>query len=157
MQKCSRKRGTGAESLTRCILTYGLGPKHVSHTIGKSLRSQPSASGSLRSRCAMAHSYPWAPRLPLHGCSSCFSRRLAFPFSRTNSHAPNSSVIRKYVGCITPGSLGHAIQTTAAVSKAAESDLNTPKLFGDRLLRCSLPQSLAVCCSAARPSTGCNK
>lgn len=157
VQKCTRKRGTGAQSLTRCILTYGLGPKHVSHTIGKSLRSQPSASGSLSSRCAMAHSYPWAPRLPLQGCSSCFSHRLGFPFSHTNNHAPDSSVIRKYVGHISPGSVGHAIQTTAAVLKAAESDLNTPQLFGDRLICCSLPQSLAVCCSAARASADYGK
>jgi hypothetical protein len=30
-----------------------LGPRHVSHTIGKSERSQPSASGSLRRRPAI--------------------------------------------------------------------------------------------------------
>ena len=31
---------------TRCMRTYGLGPKQVSQTMGKSDRSQPSASGS---------------------------------------------------------------------------------------------------------------
>ena len=41
------------EGHTRCIRTYGFGPKHVSHTIGKSDRSQPSASGSASSRLAM--------------------------------------------------------------------------------------------------------
>ena len=39
--------------LTLCIRTYGFGPKHVSQTIGKSLRSQPSASGSCSKRCAI--------------------------------------------------------------------------------------------------------
>lgn len=41
------------EGHTRCIRTYGFGPKHVSHTIGKSDRSQPSASGSASSLLAM--------------------------------------------------------------------------------------------------------
>lgn len=36
-----------------CIRTYGFGPRHVSQTMGKSERSHPSASGSLRRRPAI--------------------------------------------------------------------------------------------------------
>lgn len=86
-----------------------------------------------------------------------FQPQTGLPIHHTNNHAPDSSVIRKYVGHISPGNVGHAIQTTAAVLKAAESDLNTLQLFGDRLVCCSLPQSLAVCCSAARASADYGK
>ena len=41
------------ETLTLCIRTYGFGPRQVSHTIGKSARSQPSASGSANNRFAI--------------------------------------------------------------------------------------------------------
>ena len=40
----------------RCMRTYGLGPRHVSHTMGKSERSQPSSS--LSSLCAMGAGLP---------------------------------------------------------------------------------------------------
>lgn len=40
--------------LTLCIRTKGLGPRHVSHTMGMSLRSHPSCSGSRSSRCAIS-------------------------------------------------------------------------------------------------------
>ena len=39
--------------LTRCILTKGFGPKQDSQTIGMSLRSHPSVSGSRMLRCAI--------------------------------------------------------------------------------------------------------
>ena len=38
---------------TFCMRTYGFGPRQSSHTMGKSLRSHPSASGSRSKRCAM--------------------------------------------------------------------------------------------------------
>lgn len=39
--------------LTRCMRTKGLGPRHVSQTIGMSDLSQPSDWGSLKSLCAI--------------------------------------------------------------------------------------------------------
>ena len=40
---------------TFCMRTYGFGPRQSSHTMGKSLRSHPSASGSRSRRCAIGN------------------------------------------------------------------------------------------------------
>lgn len=61
-------KSSQACKLTLCILTYGLGPKHVSQTMGKSLRSHPSASGSENSLCAILSGEPRSGASFQHGC-----------------------------------------------------------------------------------------
>ena len=113
---------------TFCMRTYGLGPRHVSHTIGKSERSQPSASGSLRRRpaieadffCKSFLLFPWPKESELPrraaGFLTFFDRRLPlffflspskegnnrlrfFPFHIDSRSAHPSHVVRGRAAC----------------------------------------------------------